>query len=111
MTVPPVPVATKDVFAIRLLDAGRYALAGELSFESVGLALRETKAWFAAPAQVVFDLDGITKADSAGLALLLEWLRQAGQNGVELHYVNLPPQLLAMARVAGVDGILSIDPT
>ena len=54
-------------------------------------------------------LSGVSKADSAGLALLLEWLRQAGAGGVELHYVNLPGQLLAMAQVAGVDGILIID--
>jgi hypothetical protein len=39
----------------------------------------------------------------------LEWLRLAGQGGVDLHYVNLPRQLLAMAHVAGVDDILIID--
>jgi len=93
------------------VGVGRYALEGELSFASVEPALRTTAKIFTAPARMVFDLAGIAKADSAGLALLLEWLRQAGLAGVELHYVNLPRQLLAMAHVVGVDDILIIDKT
>jgi len=99
----------KDLFAIYPSGPGHYLLEGELSFASVGQALRQTAEMFVAQTPAVFDLAGIAKADSAGLALLLEWLRQAGRAGVELRYANLPRQLLAMARVAGVDGILIID--
>jgi phospholipid transport system transporter-binding protein len=101
--------ARQDLFGIRALGPGQYVLEGELSFASVGQALRKTAKLFAAPQQAVFDLAGIAKADSAGLALLLEWLRRAGRAGVELHYANVPRQLLAMAQVAGVDGILILD--
>lgn len=101
--------ATPDLFSIRSAGPGCHALDGELSFASVELALKKTSKFFTSPPRMVFDLAGISKADSAGLALLLEWLRQAGLGGVELHYVNLPRQLLVMAQVAGVDGILIID--
>ncbi len=98
------------LFEISQEDSGRFRLVGELSFVSVQTALKKTAVFFDLPAaKMVFDLAGITKADSAGLALLLEWLRLAGLNGVDLHYVNLPRQLLAMAHVAGVDEILIID--
>jgi phospholipid transport system transporter-binding protein len=101
--------AAKDVFGIYPLGQGRYALEGELSFGSVESALRKTARIFADSKRVAFDLAAIAKADSAGLALMVEWLRQASVEGVELHYLNLPRQLSDMARVAGVDGILIID--
>jgi phospholipid transport system transporter-binding protein len=98
------------LFEISQEDSGRFKLEGELSFVSVQAAIKKTADFFAPPAnKMVFDLAGITKADSAGLALLLEWLRLSSLGGVELHYVNLPRQLLAMAHVAGVDDILIID--
>jgi phospholipid transport system transporter-binding protein len=99
----------EDLFDIRPVGPGRYALEGELSFASAGQALQKTAKMFTAQAAVVFDLAGIVKADSAGLALLLEWLRQADSGGAELRYAKLPGQLSAMAQVAGVDGILIID--
>ncbi len=101
---------SKFLFEINQEQPGRFKLEGELSFVSVIAAMKKTSDFFATPTQkMVFDLAGITKADSAGLALLLEWLRLASQTGVDLHYVNLPSQLLAMAHVAGVDDILIID--
>ncbi len=100
----------KFLFEINQEEPGRFKLEGELSFVSVLAAMKKTAGLFAVPTpKMVFDLAGITKADSAGLALLLEWLRFASQAGVDLHYVNLPSQLLAMAHVAGVDDILIID--
>jgi phospholipid transport system transporter-binding protein len=98
------------LFEISQNDPGRFQLEGELSFDSVQAAMKKTRGFFAAPnPKMVFDLAGIAKADSAGLALLMEWLRLANLGGADLHYVNLPRQLLAMAHVAGVDEILVID--
>ena len=102
-------MAATSLFDIRQAGPGRYALEGELSFASAAQALRKTERLFASPETTVFDLAGIVKADSAGLALLLEWLRRAAASGAELHYAQFPAQLLAMVRVAGVADILTID--
>lgn len=96
-------------FEMRWVNPGRYQLHGELSFASAEWALKQTAAVFAEQSELVFDLAGIAKADSAGLALLLEWRRQAAVFGTDLRYANLPRQLLALARVAGVDEILLLD--
>ena len=99
-----------DLFRIRESDDGRrFVLDGELSFASASLALKDTAKLFASPSEKVFDLAGIIRADSAGVALLLEWRRRAREAGLKLHYVNLPSQLQAIARVVGVDDILSAD--
>jgi len=98
-----------ELFRIREVNHGeRFALEGELSFASASVALKNTAKLFASSSATVFDLAGIVRADSAGVALLLEWQRRAEEAGVNLHYVNLPPQLEAIARVVGVDDILSI---
>jgi phospholipid transport system transporter-binding protein len=80
-----------------------------LSFASAGVALKSTARLFASSSDTVFDLARITRADSAGVALLLEWQRRAKEAGIKLRFVNLPPQLQAIARVVGVDGILAVD--
>lgn len=102
--------ARVELFRISEADDGeRFTLEGELSFASVGVALKSTAGLFASSSETVFDLAGIVRADSAGVALLLEWQRRAKEAGIKLSFVNLPPQVQAIARVVGVDDILATD--
>jgi phospholipid transport system transporter-binding protein len=55
------------------------------------------------------DLAGVTRADSAGLALLVEWLRESEIAGNSIEFVNVPAQLLSIARVCGLDDILALN--
>lgn len=81
-------------------------LSGELSYATVEDALKRTAPLFSAPTSVVFDLSGVERTDSAGLALLLEWRRRARQAGGQLRYAHPPRQMLAMARAAGIEVVL-----
>ena len=67
---------------------------------------------FGAPPEVIptlgVDLRDVTRADSAGLALLVEWLRESEHTGNEIVFTNVPDQLLSIARVCGLDEILSL---
>ena len=49
------------------------------------------------------DLAGVTHADSAGLALLLECLKRAAPARLRLE--SPPPQLLALARAMALGGL------
>ena len=51
----------------------------------------------------VVDLSGLTRGDSAGLSLLVEWLAVARANGGTLRYTGLPENFARLARVAGLD--------
>ena len=44
--------------------------------------------------------------DSAGLALLLEWLRWGRSERRAVAFQNLPEKLVAIARLSGVDELL-----
>ncbi|HEY8553493.1 MAG TPA: STAS domain-containing protein, partial [Burkholderiales bacterium] len=53
---------------------GVLAVAGDLTFETVPEIYAESRAWFErANGRVTVDLAEVERADSAGLALLLEW--------------------------------------
>lgn len=86
---------------------GRYRVSGELSFATVTELLLQSRSLLAGESSVEVDLSGVTHADSAGLSLLIEWLRQAKLQGKQLHYLALPAQLGALASISEVDGLLS----
>lgn len=100
--------AATHPFQVEEAAPGRYVLQGELCFASAERALRRVSALLGEGGETTFDLGGIIRSDSAGLALLLEWQRRAERSGRVLHYVNLPPQLQAIAHVAGVEDILGV---
>jgi phospholipid transport system transporter-binding protein len=88
-------------------NQGRIELAGVLDYVSVNQLLTQSRAWFGG-ADVRIDLAGIQHSNSAGLALLLEWLKIAGQSGHQIQYHNVPEQLLSLARAYGIDQQLPI---
>jgi phospholipid transport system transporter-binding protein len=88
--------------------AGSWLLQGELDFESVPAVLRHAGARMLGSGRLEVDLKAVTRADSAGLALLVEWLRESETAGNEIVFINVPPQLLSIARVCGLNEILSL---
>ncbi len=90
-------------------DGGSLRLCGPLTFVTVGaLWARETLRIARAEA-VELDLSTVERTDSAGLALLVGWSRQARRAGGSLILRRPPEQLLAFARVSGVEGALGLD--
>ena len=88
------------------LGEGRFGVRGVLDFTTVGALLSKGVAAFGGCREVVLDLQGVTRSNSAGLALLLEWLDHGRAQGFELRFVNLPDSLLAIARMSNVDALL-----
>ena len=88
------------------LGEGRFALHGELSFATVDELLMQSKEKFADYSNIVIDFSGVTASDSAGLALLLEWVNWAKHFVREIRYDNLPAQIRAIAEISEVDTML-----
>lgn len=85
------------------------ALTGALSFETVPSVLAESAQYAARadlPERLTIDFSGITAVDSSAVALLLEWRRQALARGKRLDFINLPANLLALARLYGVADLI-----
>jgi phospholipid transport system transporter-binding protein len=56
---------------------------------------------------LVVDCAQVPNADSAGLAVLIEWRRWAHQRGHHLKFVNLPAQICAIAQLSEITELLA----
>ena len=75
---------------------------GELTFATVsGLLTGGPKVDPTKPA--VVDLSGLTRGDSAGLSLLVEWVAMARASGGVLQYTGLPENFARLVHVTGLD--------
>lgn len=55
------------------------------------------------PKVVTVDLAGVKNADSAGLALIFEWIKYARSKRVQLRIKNIPTQILNLATLSGLE--------
>ena len=85
-----------------------FVLRGELSFSTVMGLLRDSAVLLWGNSSVTLDLAGVTRTDSAGLALLLEWIKIARRQGKSIRFCNIPEQMMAVAEVAGIGALLPV---
>jgi phospholipid transport system transporter-binding protein len=85
----------------------RYEVRGALTFGTARSALDAgLEAFAAARGAITVDLSGVTAADSAGLAVLIEWLGWARRNAREVSVANPPDALRAIARICELEELL-----
>ncbi len=94
-------------FAIEPAAAGRLVASGELSFETAAQALRQGDGLITRGGTWVIDLSRIESGDSAGVAVLVEWLATARARDATLRYETIPPQMLAIARISDLEDLLA----
>lgn len=94
---------------IESAGGGRYRVDGALTFATVRNALRIGAPQFDAAELTEIDLSGVSSADSAGLALLVEWYRQAARANRSIRFVNVPEQLRALAKISELDRLLALE--
>lgn len=87
---------------------GRYALVGVFGIEVAAGLLRQGEACFRRDPRVEVDLAGVVDADSAGLAVLIEWTRAARLERREITFRSVPRRLADIARIGGVDHLLPL---
>ena len=86
-------------------EGARMIVSGPVTLGNVGALLEEGRRHLADGVQTV-DLSEVSEMDSALLALLLAWLREARQQERALGFANLPESLRTIARLYGVDRLL-----
>ena len=86
---------------------GRLTVRGELDFDNAPAALSRGLALLGDTKDCVIDLSGLSSGDSAGLAVLIEWLASARRRGASLRYTDVPAQIRAIARISALEDLLS----
>ena len=82
--------------------------AGELTMVSAPAVLEDGRR-LARAGDMVVDFAGVTVADSAALALLLDWMRCARAAGNRLAVRGLPAAMASLAALYDIDALLPLE--
>lgn len=86
-------------------EGERLVVRGRLDIATVP-SLFESGLQQLADEDLLVDFSKVDSVDSAAVSLLLGWSRAAQRSQRELRVVGLPDDLLSLARLYGVDGLL-----
>lgn len=93
-------------FKLEDLGEGRFALSGRMTFDTADAILRASEDPFEEHTRIEVDLGEIKDTDSAGLALLLEWITWANHTVREIRFIDTPAKIDAIAKTTEVDNLL-----
>jgi phospholipid transport system transporter-binding protein len=97
------------IFRVESMQKGRFRLIGELTFDTVPEASKKGFALFdRVEGEFFIDLQDVSHTDSAGLVLLIAWMRYAREKNKALQFLNIPAQMLALAKTSNLDQILPL---
>lgn len=93
--------------SLEMVDDGNPRLVGEIEFdEAMAIKAEGTRLCQAADAEIVFDLSGITQANSVTVALLLEWARVGARSGSDVAFSGLSEDLSKIIKVSGLSELI-----
>ena len=94
---------------LKRIESGEIKVIGRLVLGEVMPLLKSSSSYFSGDgAALVFDLTDVEQSDSAGVALLVEWMAMAKGSGQAISFKALPKQMLDIAQVSGVDELLPL---
>jgi phospholipid transport system transporter-binding protein len=99
---------TARPFSLARGEGGRLLAEGPLTFASARRARVLGLEAIEAPGDggLTIDCQGVAASDSAGLAVLLDWLAAAKAQGRALRFTHLPQGLAALGRISEVNELL-----
>jgi len=93
---------------LRRARKGLWKLHGELDFDSAAELRPRLQEALRDETAVDLDLSGVTRANSAGLALLLQWQEDAARKDTTLTILRPPAALLELAGLSNLHPLLAL---
>jgi phospholipid transport system transporter-binding protein len=84
----------------------RFLLSGELDFFNVMSVYQKSLQPLNKSQEWIFDFSQLKSSDSAGLALIIEWIKLAKEASKPVQFKYLSEDILSLAKAAGVDVML-----
>lgn len=82
---------------------GYFTVEGNLTFASIDQQTLKSFKFLKGIDRICIDLAKVGTTDSAGLALMIEWIKHSRMIRAQLWFKNVPEQLQALARLSGLD--------
>jgi phospholipid transport system transporter-binding protein len=102
-------VGIADAVEVANLGSGKLQVRGALTFATARRARAAALTALAERGGPALEVDcgAVTASDSAGLAVLIDWLCLAKRQGRSIHFVNLPAPIRAVAQISEVEALLT----
>ncbi len=82
------------------------SINGDLDFTTASQTLAELSALITQNSHLTIDLSGIRNSNSAGLAVMIESLALAEQQGHKIAFENIPEPLIQLSNVCQVNSLI-----
>ena len=89
------------------VGAFHFQLHGDMTFTHAKSLLLQSESLFANLPDMEIDLQRAEKADSAGLALMLEWLARAAERDARVVFTEVPEAIHSVARLCQMESLLT----
>lgn len=94
---------------IKQVDQQTLAVIGDLVLENApAMKAKGEQLLSSMDSNVIIDLAGVAQSGSAGVSVLLCWMRAAKSNKKELRFRNMPEKMFDIARVSSLDEFLPL---
>lgn len=84
------------------IDGGVCLLTGVVDFDTAPALLNAVSGHLLSESTVTVDFSGVTRANSAALALLLEWKALAATHNCTFSHQNLPDSIRQLSEISQV---------
>ena len=91
---------------ITRIAQGKISVKGDLTLASINkktVQAIEFKNSRYSENTISIDLSAVNNSDSAGLALIIEWIKLSQLHYIKLNFEAIPEQLLTLAKLSGFD--------
>jgi phospholipid transport system transporter-binding protein len=83
-----------------------FVLTGELDFWNVMSVYEKSMQKVVELKEMTFDFTALTGSDSAGLALIIEWIKYSHHYQKSIHFKAISTDLMSIAKAAGLDQLI-----
>jgi phospholipid transport system transporter-binding protein len=87
---------------------GLWELSGDITLANVPALYQNAAVLVQSAGEITIDMAPVARIDSSSIALMLSWRRAAKAARRSLVFRNVPPQVLAVARLCGVLELLPL---
>ena len=90
---------------VKQVTVNNLTVEGDLTFATINKHSPKMMQQLFKTNDLTIDLNKVNASDSAGLALIIEWLKIAQSRKIQLSFVNVPEQLLTIASLSAFDSV------
>lgn len=89
------------------LQDNQFLISGDLDFSNVMSVYTKSLQQSDKCSELIFDFSQLKSTDSAGLALIVEWIKLSKLLNKPIHFNHLSSDIMSLAKAAGVDGMFN----